>query len=102
MARRILCTRIPAFWVEVARQQQPQLRGEPVGVLPPSGLLSSRKPLRDVSEEALQQGVQLSMTAIQAQAICPGLQLVSRTPQDEGVIQELESLLREHSLLVEQ
>lgn len=98
--RRILCVHIACFLVEVARQGNARLRGVPVAVLPGKEGPSRRR-LEEVSSEAAQQGVRSGMTPTQAQAVCPELCLVSRSPTDADVIQGFMELLQTFSPKVE-
>lgn len=78
-----------AFFASVEQQEQPQLRGRPVAVVP---VLSRNSCCIAASYEAKQHGVKTGTLVHEAQKLCPGIMLVSARPA---------VYVRYHHLLVE-
>jgi DNA polymerase IV len=77
MDRQIVCLAIPSFEVALARLNDPLLRTRPLAIAP---LNTSRALLREVSLEAVQDGLYVGMPIEQAKRLCPSLHVVSPNP----------------------
>jgi DNA polymerase-4 len=77
MERQIVCLSIPSFEVALARLNDPLLRTRPLAIAP---LNTSRALLREVSLEAMQDGLYVGMPIEQAKRLCPSLHVVSPNP----------------------
>ncbi|RMH35580.1 MAG: hypothetical protein D6690_08410 [Nitrospirae bacterium] len=82
MPRQIVCYRIPAFQVALARLEQPSLRGRPLALAPST---NSHAPVLEVSREAEHEGIHVGMSVGQARRLCPALTLV---PPDPPTVRE--------------
>ena len=78
MDRQIVCLAIPSFEIALARLNNPALRTSPIAIAPPS---TSRALLREVSLEAIQNGLYVGMPIEQAKRLCPSLQVLAPNPQ---------------------
>ena len=74
MERQIACLFIPAFEIALARTDNAALRSRPVAVAP---VHTSRALIREVSLEALQEGVQPGMSVELARMLCPAVRIVA-------------------------
>jgi DNA polymerase IV len=74
MLRHIVCLRIPAFGIALARISDISLRNRPVAIAP---VHTARARVQEVSHEALQEGIEPGMRVELARQFCPGLRLVS-------------------------
>ena len=88
MDRQIVCLAIPSFEVALGRLNDPALRTRPVAIAP---LNTSRALLREVSLEAMQDGLWVGMPIEQAKRLCPSLQVLS--PNQNRVHRANQSLL---------
>ncbi|HNK75732.1 MAG TPA: hypothetical protein PKG87_00005, partial [Nitrospira sp.] len=73
MHRDIVCLQIPSFEIVLARTHEASLRHRPVALAPvhtPRGLV------REVSQEALDDGVLPGMSVELARQLCPGLRVI--------------------------
>ncbi|MEO7861233.1 MAG: hypothetical protein ABIU05_12460 [Nitrospirales bacterium] len=77
MDRQIACLAIPSFEVALARLNDPSLRTRPLAIAP---LSTSRALLREVSLEAMQDGLYVGMPLEHARWLCPTLQVLSPNP----------------------
>ena len=77
MDRQIVCFAIPSFEMALARLNDPLLRTRPIAIAP---LNTSRAMLREVSLEAIQDGLYVGMPIEQAKRLCPKLQVFSPNP----------------------
>jgi DNA polymerase-4 len=77
MDRQIVCLAIPSFEVALARLNDPALRTRPIAIAP---LSTSRALLREVSPEAMQDGLYVGMPIEHATRLCPTLQVFSPNP----------------------
>jgi DNA polymerase IV len=77
MDRQIVCLAIPSFEVALARLNDPALRTRPLAIAP---LNTSRALLREVSHEAMQDGLSVGMPIEHAKRLCPSLQVLSPNP----------------------
>ncbi|MBC7839455.1 MAG: hypothetical protein H7Y39_12545 [Nitrospiraceae bacterium] len=77
MDRQIVCLAIPSFEVALARLNDPSLRTRPLAIAPIS---TSRALLREVSLEAMRDGLYVGMPIEQAKRLCPTLQVLSPNP----------------------
>ena len=77
MDRQIVCLAIPSFEVALARLNAPSLRTRPLAIAP---LNISRALLREVSLEAMQDGLYVGMPIDHAKRLCPTLQVFSPNP----------------------
>ena len=77
MDRQIVCLAIPSFEVALARLNDPLLRTRPLAIAP---LNTSRALLREVSLEAMQDGLYVGMPIEHAKRLCPTLQVLSPNP----------------------
>jgi DNA polymerase-4 len=74
MDRQIVCLAIPSFEVALARLNDPALRTRPLAIAP---LNTSRALLREVSLEAMQDGLSVGMPIEHAKRLCPTLHVLS-------------------------
>ena len=74
MDRQIVCLAIPSFEVALARLTDPALRTRPLAIAP---LSTSRALLREVSLEAMQDGLYVGMPIEHARRLCPSLHVLS-------------------------
>ena len=88
MDRQIVCFAIPSFEVALARLNDPALRTRPLAIAPRS---TPRALLREVSLEALQDGLSVGMPIEHAKRLCPSLHVLS--PNPHGVHTANQSLL---------
>ena len=77
MDRQIVCLAIPSFEVALARLNDPALRTRPLAIAP---LNTSRALLREVSREAMQDGLSVGMPLEHAKRLCPSLHVLSPNP----------------------
>ena len=77
MDRQIVCFAIPSFEIALARLHNPALRTRPIAIAP---LNTSRALLREVSQEAEQEGLRVGMPIEQARRWCPALHVLSSPP----------------------
>ena len=77
MDRQIVCLAIPSFEVALARLNDPALRTRPLAIAP---LNTSRALLREVSLEAMQDGLSVGMPIEHAKRLCPTLHVLSPNP----------------------
>jgi DNA polymerase IV len=77
MDRQIVCLAIPSFEVALACLNDPALRTRPLAIAP---LNTSRALLREVSLEAMQDGLYVGMPIEHAKRLCPSLQVLSPNP----------------------
>jgi DNA polymerase IV len=77
MERQIVCLAIPSFEVALARLNDPTLKTRPLAIAP---LNTSRALLREVSCEAIQDGLSVGMPIEHAKRLCPSLQVLSPNP----------------------
>jgi DNA polymerase-4 len=77
MDRQIVCVAIPSFEVALARLNDPELRTRPLAI---ATLSTSRALLREVSLEAMQDGLFVGMPIEQAKRLCPSLHVLSPNP----------------------
>ncbi|HSQ52204.1 MAG TPA: hypothetical protein VLL94_13185 [Nitrospiraceae bacterium] len=77
MDRQIACLAIPSFEVALARLNDPTLRTRPIAIAP---LNTFRALLREVSLEAMQDGLYMGMPIEQAKRVCPSLHVLSPNP----------------------
>ena len=89
MDRQIVCLAIPSFEVALARLNDSALRTRPLAIAP---LNTSRALLREVSHEAMQDGLSVGMPLEHARRLCPSLHVLS--PNPNRVRQAEGSLLR--------
>jgi DNA polymerase IV len=88
MDRQIVCLAIPSFEVALARLNDPLLRTRPLAIAPHN---TSRALLRDVSLEAMQDGLFVGMPIEQAKRLCPSLHIL--TPNPHRIHRATQSLL---------
>ena len=77
MDRQIVCLAIPSFEVALTRLHDPSLRTRPLAIAP---LNTSRALLREVSLEAMQDGLYVGMPIEHARRLCPTLHVLSPNP----------------------
>jgi DNA polymerase IV len=77
MDRQIVCLAIPSFEVALARLHDPALRTRPLAIAP---LNTSRARLREVSLEAMQDGLYVGMPVEHAKRLCHSLHVLSPNP----------------------
>src|SRR5438094_420410 len=77
MDRQIVCLAIPSFEVALARLNDPSLQTRPLAIAP---LRTSRALLREVSHEALQDGLYVGLSLEHAKRLCPSLHVLSPNP----------------------
>ena len=77
MDRQIVCFAIPSFEVALARLSDPTLHTRPLAIAP---LSTSRALVREVSQEALQDGLYVGMPLEHAKRLCPSLHVLSPNP----------------------
>jgi DNA polymerase-4 len=77
MDRQIVCLAIPSFEVALARLNDPLLCTRPLAIAPFS---TSRALLREVSLEAMQDGLYVGMPIEHAKRLCPSLHVLSPNP----------------------
>ncbi|MDF0677117.1 MAG: hypothetical protein P0120_22680 [Nitrospira sp.] len=77
MDRHIACLQIPAFRIVLARAADSALRNRPVAVAPTH---TPRALIREVSAEALREGLQPGMSVGLGRLICPGLRMIPPDP----------------------
>jgi DNA polymerase-4 len=88
MERQIVCLAIPSFELALARLNDPLLRTRPLAIAP---LSTSRALLREVSLEAMQDGLYVGMPIEHAKRLCPSLNVLS--PNANRVHSGIQSLL---------
>jgi len=88
MDRQIVCLAVPSFEVALARLYDPALRTRPLAIVP---LSISRALLREVSLEAMQDGLYVGMPIEQAKRLCPSLHVLS--PNSNRIQSANQSLL---------
>lgn len=88
MERQIVCLAIPSFEVALARLNDPALLTRPLAIAP---LNTSRALLREVSYEAIQDGLYVGMPIEQAKRLSPSLHVLS--PNQSRVQSANQSLL---------
>lgn len=77
MDRQIVCLTIPSLEVGLARLHDPLLRTRPLAIAP---INTTRALLREVSLEAMQDGLYVGMPIEHAKRLCPTLQVFSPNP----------------------
>ncbi len=77
MQRHVVCYRIPAFQVALARLEDFSLRDRPLAITPS---VNPQTILLETSSEAQQEGVWMGMQVGQAKRLCPALKLVPPDP----------------------
>ena len=77
MDRQIVSFAIPSFEIALVRLHDPALRTRPIAIAP---LNTSRALLREVSQEAEQEGLRVGMPIEQARRWCPALNVLSSPP----------------------
>jgi DNA polymerase IV len=77
MDRQIVCVAIPSFEVALTRLNDPALRTRPLAIAP---LSTSRALLREVSLEAMQDGLYVGIPIEQARRLSPSLHVLSPNP----------------------
>ena len=77
MDRQIVCLAIPSFEVALTRLNDPSLRTRPLAIAP---LNTSRSLLREVSLEAMRDGLYVGMPIEHAKRLCPTLHVFSPNP----------------------
>src|SRR6267143_43449 len=77
MDRQIVCLAIPSCEVALARLNDPLRRTRPLAIAP---LSTSRALLREISLEAIQDGLYVGMPIEQAKRLCPSLHVLSPNP----------------------
>ncbi len=77
MDRQIVCFKVPAFEIALARLTDASLRDRPVAIAPPH---TSRALLLAVSSEAAEEGLAVGMPIAQARRFCPTLRFLSPDP----------------------
>ena len=77
MDRQIVCLAIPSFEIALARLNDPLLRTQPLAIAP---LNTTRALLREVSLEAMQDGLYVGMPVEHAKRLCPSLHVLSPNP----------------------
>lgn len=78
MERQIVCLAIPSFEVALARLNDLALRTSPLAIAP---LNTPRALLREVSHEAMQDGLSVGMPIEHAKRLCPSVQVLSPNPR---------------------
>lgn len=73
MDRHIVCVQIPSFGIALARAGNASLRNRPVAMAP---VHTPRALVREVSQEALNEGIEPGISVELARRVCPGLRLV--------------------------
>lgn len=73
MDRHIVCLQIPAFRIVLARAADSALRSRPVAVAPTH---TPRALIREISTEALREGLQIGIPVDLGRLICPGLKVI--------------------------
>jgi DNA polymerase-4 len=81
MDRHIVCLQIPSFGIVLAQSREVSLRHRPVALAP---IHTPRALVREVSHEAIADGVQPGMSVELARRLCPSLRLV---PPDSSLTQ---------------
>ncbi len=89
MQRHVVCYRIPAFQVALARLEDSSLRHRPLAI---TSSVNPQTLLLEASYEAQQEGVCAGMQVGQATRLCPGLTLVP--PDPPGIRQATEMIAR--------
>jgi DNA polymerase-4 len=77
MDRHIAFFQIPSFEIALVRRQESALRSRPIAI---GTLQSARACLREVSQEAYEDGVRPGMSAELARRLCPRVQIVPPDP----------------------
>lgn len=90
MNRHIVCLQIPAFRIALARSADSMLRNRPVAVAPTH---TPRALIREISAEALREGLQPGMSVDLARQICPGLRVI---PPDSSLTHAAHHELQRH------
>lgn len=78
MPLRALAIDFNSFFASVEQQERPELRGQPVGIVP---VLAETTGCIAISIEAKQRGLKRNMRIADARKICPGLQLIEARPE---------------------
>ncbi|MEO7859903.1 MAG: hypothetical protein ABIU05_05570 [Nitrospirales bacterium] len=78
MDRQIICLAIPSFEVALVRLNDPSLRTRPLAIAP---LSTTRALLREVSLEAIRDGLYVGMPIEHAKRLCPSLHVLSPNPR---------------------
>ena len=73
MDRHIVCVQIPSFGIALARAGNASLRNRPVAMAP---VHTPRALVREVSQEALNEGIEPGISVELARRVCPDLRLV--------------------------
>ncbi|MDH4084120.1 MAG: hypothetical protein OEY12_10560 [Nitrospira sp.] len=90
MDRHIVCLQIPAFRIALARATDSTLRDRPVAVAPTH---TPRALIREISTEALHEGLQPGMPIALGRLICPGLRVI---PPDLSLTRTAHHELQRH------
>ncbi len=78
MPLRALAVDFNSFFASVEQQERPELRGQPVGVVP---VLAETTGCVAVSIEAKQMGLQRNARVADARIMCPGIRIVEARPE---------------------
>ncbi len=78
MDRQIVCFAIPSLEVALARLTTPSLRTRPLAIAP---LHVPRALLREVSSEAVREGLHVGMSVDRARRLCPAVHMLAPNPQ---------------------
>lgn len=78
MPLRALAIDFNSFFASVEQQERPELRGQPVGIVP---VLAETTGCIAISIEAKQRGLKRNMRIADARKLCPGLRLVEARPE---------------------
>jgi protein ImuB len=84
---RLCCVYVPQLALQAVLRRAPELRGLPSAVMAKSatkttGKAAGRPRVLEMSAEARRAGVARGMTGAQAEAACPGVQLLEASPAD--------------------
>jgi DNA polymerase IV len=90
MERHIVCLQIPAFRITLARAADGGLRNRPVAVAPTH---TPRALIREISIEALHEGLQPGIPVDLGRLICPGLRVI---PPEPSLMQTAHRELQRH------
>ena len=77
MQRHVVCYRIPAFQVALARLEDSSLRNTPIAITPS---VNPQTVLLETSHEAQQEGAYAGMQVGHAKRVCPALTLLPPDP----------------------
>ena len=95
MDRHIAFFQIPTFEIALVRRQESALRSRPIAI---ATLQSPRACLREVSQEASEDGVRPGMSVELARRLCPRMQIFPPNPiQAAAVHQRLQHIMAEYA-----